>query len=126
MIASCNAAVDGSTMYVNPPKASCVLTSKHKVYAFDTTNSTWFKLPNCPTHDCPIIIVSDLVTVIGGNQGSCVTNKLLSLTREGSELVRKWNEEFPPMPTKRFGQTAVNAGTVLIVAGGMGEERTIG
>ena len=120
MIASCNAAVDGSTMYVNPPEASYVLTPRHKVYAFDTTNSTWFQLPICPTHDCPIVIVGNLVTVIGGNQGSSVTNKLLSLTGES----REWREEFPPMLTKRFGQTAVNTGTVLIVAGGMGEERT--
>ena len=129
MIASCNAAVDGTTntMYVNPPEASYVLTPRHKIYAFDSTNLTWYQLPNCPSHDCPSVIVGDLLTVIGGNQGSSVTNKLLSLTRESDGRAHgqwKWSEEFPPMPTKRFGQTALNTGTVLIVAGGMGEERT--
>ena len=127
MIASCGAAVDGSTMYVNPPEASYVLTPRHKVYAFDTTNFTWSQLPNCPSHDCPSVIIGDLLTVVGGNQGSSVTNKLISLTRESSDRAHgnwRWIEEFPPMPTKRFGQTALNTGTVLIVAGGMGEERT--
>ena len=122
MIASFNPAVDDDTVYIKPPDASYVLPPRDNVYAFDTTNSLWSQLPNCPTHDCPSVIIDNLLTLIGGNQGSRVTNKLFSLTGEGSR--RRWCEIFLPMPTKRFGQTALNTGTVLIVAGGMGDERT--
>ena len=48
--------------------------------------------------------------------GDPFTNKLMSLTDE-----HKWTEEFPPMPTKRRFATAVCTGTVLIIAGGTGE-----
>ena len=33
----------------------------------------------------------------------------------------KWNEEFPPMPTKRFGACALCTDKALIVAGGEGD-----
>ena len=106
MIASFNPAVNGKTVYVRPPDASYVLPPRDSIYAFDTTNSMWSQLPNCPAHDCPSVIIGNLLTLIGGNQGSRVTNKLFSLTGESS--CRRWCEIFLPMPTKRFGQTALN------------------
>ena len=46
-----------------------------------------------------------------------VSNSLLSLTD------KKWTEQFPSMPTKRWLTTAVCSGRSLVVAGGIGEGR---
>ena len=45
-----------------------------------------------------------------------MTNELMSLIDEC-----KWVEKFPPMPTKRMFVAVMYTGTVLIVAGGLGE-----
>ena len=80
----------------------------------------WSDLPTCPYDGCSIAIVNDLLTAVGGFQGSNITNQLFSLTGEGS--VKRWTEEFPPMPMKRDFTTALCAETALIVIGGMREQ----
>ena len=106
-----NAVTDGTTLYVRP--------GDFKVYAFTTSTSSWSQLPDSPTSDCPLVIVNNLLTLVGGDHNRTTTNKLFSLTGEGSG--RRWTKEFPPMPTKRYGSTALCIGTVLIVAGGESE-----
>ena len=90
------------------------------VYAFTISTSTWFQLPKCPfVYNSPLVIISNLLTLVGGDTSDDkinASNKLFSLTREGS--ARRWTEEFPPMPTKRWGSTALCTETALIVAGG--------
>ena len=58
----------------------------------------WSDLPIYPYDGCSIAIVNDLLTAVGGFQGSNITNQLFSLTGKGSD--KRWTEEFPPMPTK--------------------------
>ena len=93
-----------------------------QVYAFTISTSTWSQLPDRPYIDidnCTLVIINNLLTLVGGCTGACVTrasNRLFSLTGEGSG--RRWTEEFPPMPTKRYGPVALCIGTILIVAGG--------
>jgi hypothetical protein len=109
-IHSCFSAVDSNTLYV---KAGPEL-----VYAFTISTSIWSQLPDCPfVYYCPLVIISNLLTLIGGDTSDNLltidtSNRLFNLTGEGS--ARKWTEEFPPMPTKRYGSTA----TALIVVGG--------
>ena len=92
-----------------------------KILAFNFNTSTWSYLPNTPTDCCPIVIVNNLLTVVGGSYGpSTITNQLLSFTEKDKEM--KWTEEFPPMPTKRKYSKALCTGTALIVAGGLDEE----
>ena len=84
-----------------------------------TTSSTndWSRLPHCPVSNCSLAVVNDLLTTIGGGSVlESATNKLFSFTGEGKD--KTWTEEFPPMPTKRCGSTALCTGTSLIVAGG--------
>ena len=70
-----------------------------KVYSYTVSTSTWSQLPDSPTHSCPLVIINNLPTLIGGQDDSRINiNKLFSLTGEGSG--RRWTEEFPPMPTK--------------------------
>ena len=108
MSTSYNAVADDTAVYAR--------LANNNVYAFTTSTSSWSQLPDSPTNDCPSVIVN-LLTLVGGYHKGAITNKLYSLTGEGRD--RKWTEEFPPMPTKRNGLTALCTGTDLIVAGGM-------
>ena len=91
----------------------------YDVYAFTTSTSSWSQLPDSPTNSCPSVIVNNRLTLVGGYLGRNITNQLFSLTGEGCG--RRWTEKFPPMPTKRYGSTALCTGTALIVAGGRRE-----
>ena len=66
------------------------------------------------------VIINNLLTLIGGYNSSTITNQLFSLTGHGSD--RRWTEEFPPMPTRRYGSTAHCTETALIVAGGWSKD----
>ena len=104
---STNAAVGGRILYV---------TASHQVYAHTIDTSSWSQLPDSPTNSCPLVIINNLLTRVGGNHRGTTYNQLFSLTGKGSR--RKWTEEFPPMSIKRYGSTALCTGTALIVAGG--------
>ena len=106
-------AVDGNSVYFKP--------GGREVYEC-RAGKDWSQLPDCPFSHCPLVIVNKLLTLVGGSQQEVYSNKLLSLTGEGSSAARKrWTEEFPPMPTKRSNTAAICTGTSLIVAGGQGK-----
>ena len=111
---SYNAGMDNTgTLYIR--------TYDMKVYCYTTSTFTWSQVPDCPTYECPSVIVNSLLTLVGGDKNSgVITNQLFSLTGEGSD--RRWTEEFPPMPTKRSGTTALCIETTLIVVGGVNED----
>ena len=96
---------DGNMAYFNPRDSNDVYSYKQ----------TWSSLPQCPCKFSSLAVVNGLLTAIGGKLGADVTNQLLSLTGE-----RKWVEQFPPMPTKRWITAAVCSGKSLVVAGGRG------
>ena len=107
---SFDAVVDCDTVYLQDTVIA-------EVYSY-TVSSGWTSLPNCPYLGSGLAVVNHLLTAIGGNAGSELTNKLFSLIGEGSE--KKWTEVFSPMQTERRGLTALCTGTSLIVAGGVG------
>jgi serine/threonine protein kinase len=115
----CGAAMDGSALYVR---------ALHLMYRYSVSTSSWSKLPSSPTDGCPSVIVNNLLTLVGGKIKTStylqddVTNQLFSLTGEGSG--RRWTEKFPPMPTKRWGSTALVTGTALIVVGGLTDKHS--
>jgi hypothetical protein len=98
------------------------------VYAFIFNTSIWSQLPDCPfVFDCPLVIISNLLTLIGGDTSEDLhtintSNRLFNLIDEGS--ARKWTEEFPRMPTKRCASTALCTGTAVIVVGGKAKDGT--
>ena len=102
--------IDGDTVYLQA-------TDVAKLYSY-TTSSGWSSLPDCPYVGSGLAVINHLLTTIGGNVGSELTNKLFSLTGEGSD--KKWMEVFLPMQTERREMTALCTGTSLIVAGGIG------
>ena len=106
-------AFDGSVLYVKQA-------GYPDIYSYTTSTSSWSKLSDSPTHSCPSVIINNLLTLVGGlDHRYTLTNQLFSLTGKGSD--RRWTEEFSPMPTKRWGSTALCTGTTLIVAGGKGK-----
>ena len=87
------------------------------VYSYDISTKTWTTLPTCSQEWGTLAIVRGLLTIVGERTlDKQVTNKLVSLSREGGE--REWVEQFPPMLTKRRKHTASSYLNHLIVAGG--------
>ena len=84
-----------------------------RLFTYNISDNSWLQLPDCPFGNYSLTIANGQLTTIGGDP---FTNKQMSLTDE-----RKWMEKFPPMPTKRRQVTAVSTETVLIIAGGVGE-----
>ena len=108
------ATVNGDTIYVME------LT---KIYAYNASTLSWSRLPDSEFDGCALAVVKNHLTLIGGRSYPDKTNKLFGLTKKGS--VARWTEEFPPMPTKRYGACALSiAESALIVAGGDGEAGT--
>ena len=65
--------------------------------------------------------MEDLLTTIGGFRNALnSTNKLFSLTGEGNS--KRWTEEYPPLPNKRYGVTALCTAMSLIVVGGSNDD----
>jgi hypothetical protein len=109
MSGSHRAAVDGSTLYV--VLVDC------QTFCYTVSTSSWSRLPNTPTSSCPLVIINNLLTLVGGIcDAIAITNQLFSLTGQGSG--RRWTEEFPPMPTKRYGMSVLCIEIAVIVAGG--------
>ena len=91
-----------------------------KVYAYHITRSSWSLTPDAPYKGFALAVIDGLLTAVGGyGDNNKNTNKLLSLTGEGSG--RRWTKKFPPMPTKRYCVSALCTGTALIVGGGYGD-----
>ena len=103
------ATVDGNIVYVM---------EYMKIYAYNGSTLAWSRLPDSNYRGCGLAVVNNLLTLIGGIKDFYSTNKLFSLTRKW--MITKWTEEFPPMPTKRWGACALSTGKALIVAGGNG------
>ena len=106
----CDAVVHNGTVY-------CKYDLNYKVYAYDISSSSWSLTSDTSSEGFALAVVDDLLTTVGGYDAKN-TNKLLSLTDEGSG--KRWTEKLPPMPTKRFNVSTLCTGTTLIVAGGRG------
>ena len=106
---SCDAVVGNNIVYCK---------YKNLVNAYHIPSSSWSpnpKWPSCNWNGFAITVIDGALTTVGGYRDSGKdTNKLLSLTREGT----RWTEKFPPMPTNRYAVSVLCTGTALIVAGG--------
>jgi hypothetical protein len=104
------ATVDENCMYIREGS---------NVYIYDIRTFVWYQLPDGECDVCALAIVSGLLTQIGGIGSMGITNQLFSLIWKGESA--KWKEEFPPMPTKRYGACVLRTNKALIVAGGQGD-----
>lgn len=107
-----------------------------KIYSYNirTPQGRWSIFASCPYVGSSLSVINHHLTTIGGkreNTGyryslkttegyeSSYTDELCSLTEKGDRS-KQWTELLPTMPTKRAFTTALNTGTTLIVAGGVG------
>ena len=92
-----------------------------RILAYDTTTSEWSLTPHCPVYSefTLAVINGTLITVGGYGEDEKDTNKLFSLIGAGEDRKKTWIEDFPPMPTKCCGVSALCVGAALIVVGGM-------
>ena len=112
-----DAVVSGYVAYFRP-------TGSRTVYAYDVIHSKWNKLTECPNDKCSLVIIGDLLTTIGGVCEGRTTNQLLSLTQGRGEEGEgrwpgKWEENFPPMSTRRCRSGVLYVQRSLVVAGGV-------
>jgi hypothetical protein len=80
---------------------------KENLYTFHAPTSRWSLILDHPLWSgFAITVIDGQLTTVGGFvcEGfaveSMITNKLFSLSGEGSD--KKWIEKFPSMPTKRY------------------------
>ena len=114
--------------------------NSRKVYAYNTciraAQGRWSLFASCQYLGSSLSVINHHLTTIGGKRTcsgtgyrykvtttggyeSAYTDKLCSLI-EKKDGSKEWAEKFPEMPTKRAFTTALNTGTTLIVAGGVG------
>ena len=101
------AVVDGNVAYF--------LNYAGQTYSYDSSTQKWSVLPQCPYWNSSLAVISGLITAIGGIKGGVTDNKLLSIVNDRD---KRWEEHFPPMPTRRCYAAAVTTRQHLIVAGG--------
>ena len=105
------AVVDSTAVYVR--------TEDSRIFAYILKTLSWSRLPDSPVKECPLVIVNDLLTTVGGFYDAyTTTDQLFSLDGESSGRQR-WTLTFPSMPTKRGGSIALCTERTLIVAGGV-------
>ena len=92
------------------------------VYSCNSDTREWCRLPDAPHTNSTLVVVHYTLTMVGGQISGRTTDSLLSLTGEGRG--KKWLPSLPAMPTKRYLTGAVCSGHSLIVAGGLGEDKT--
>ena len=101
---SCDAVVDGNTVYVRNGDTDMI-------YCYDVISDSWSQLFYCVYESYSIIVINGWLTTVGGYHYFTCTTELFNLTGEGSD--RKWATEYPPMPIERSDATTVCNGIIL-------------
>ena len=95
--------------------------SGNSVYSYQWSTDEWKQLPQCPYRNSALVIINDELTAVGGEDGSCSTNKLFTL-RKG-----QWVEEYPPMNTARSRTSVISIRDgkyIIVLSGKVGRQWT--
>ncbi len=103
MIRETDLIVGGSMVYFKPGQSQ-------QIFCFNSTNDTWYKLPDSPVLHTTLAFVNGLPVLVGGYY----MDILLQLDQKN----KKWIQQFSPMPTKRSNTITLCTRSQLIVAGG--------
>ena len=90
-----------------------------QVQVFDVNGNSWSTLPPSPQYSSQGVTINNKLVLIGGYEASSrrATNLVSTWTGHG------WQQDIPPMPTKRFRPGVTTYHTFVVVAGGRGEDR---
>ena len=93
----------------------------NKIGAYNSSDGSWSILPECPTSEFAMVDISGNLTIIGGYSTQILYSNSLYTYYEDDTDKQSWNDDYPPMPTKRKAVAAICTQSVVIVAGGEGE-----
>ena len=89
-----------------------------QVQVYDVNHNVWGTLPHSPQYDSQGVAIDSQLVLIGGIEAASngVTNLVSTWTGQG------WQQNLPPMPTKRSRPGVTTYHTFVVVAGGMAED----
>ena len=89
-----------------------------RVQVFSVNDCKWSTLPESLQYRCRGAAINNKLVLIGGREAASrrVTNLVSTWTGQG------WQQDLPPMPTKRYRPGVTTYRTFLVVAGGLGED----
>ena len=89
-----------------------------QVQVYDVNHNVWSTLPHSPQYHSQGLAIDGKLVLIGGCEAASkgVTNLVSTWTGQG------WQQDLPPMPTKRFRPGVTTHHTFVVVAGGMTED----
>ena len=105
--------VKGDVIYVS--------SFSNKISAYNSSNESWSILPECPTSEFAMVSINGNLTIVGGCSIQMSYSSCLYTYYEDDTDKQCWNDDYPPMHTKRKAAAAMCTQSVLIVAGGEGE-----
>ena len=91
----------------------------HHVQVYDISHMVWSILPHSPQYYCQGVAINNKLVLIGGGEAASdrVTNLVSTWTGQG------WQQDLPPMPTKRLAPGVTTYCAFIVVAGGLGEDK---
>ena len=89
-----------------------------QVQVFDINGNSWSTLPHSPQYSSQGVAINNKLVLFGGAEASSrsVTNLVSTWTGHG------WQQDIPPMPTKRERPGVTTYRSFVVVAGGRGED----
>ena len=89
-----------------------------QVQVYDVNLNVWSTLPHSPQLKSQGVAIDSKLVLIGGYEAASkgVTNLVSTWTGQ------EWQQDLPPMPTKRFRPGVTTYHTFVLVAGGMAED----
>ena len=92
--------------------------SARKVQVYDVNHRVWGKLPHSPQYHSQGVAINSKLVLIGGCEAASEGITNLVSTWTGQE----WQQDLPPMPTKRYRPGVTTYHTFVVVAGGRAED----
>ena len=89
-----------------------------QVQVYDVSHKVWRTLPLSPQYYSQGVAINNKLVLIGGREAASrkITNLVSTWTGQG------WQQDLPPMPTKRAKPGVTTYCTFVVVAGGLGED----
>ena len=89
-----------------------------QVQVYDVNDNLWSTLPHSPQYSSQGVAINSKLVLIGGYEAASkgVTNLVSTWTGQ------EWQQDLPPMPTKRFRPGVTTYHTFVVVAGGVAED----
>ena len=89
-----------------------------QVQVYDVNHNVWSTLSHSPQYSSQGVAINSQLVLIGGLEAASKGITNLVSTWTGQE----WQQDLPPMPTKRFRPGVTTYHTFIVVAGGMAED----